>query len=152
MTSFAAIRERTAELQKQIKALQSEAAEQIKPLLQQFLVDNPQVEAIRWTQYTPYFNDGDTCTFRVNDPMFKFVGASEDDGDYGDGFLSVPSNYGADYNADFRAACSRELFEKCRELERELGGLEDVLYALFDDHVQVTVTRDGVDVEEYDHD
>src|SRR5277367_5033535 len=28
--------------------------------------ENPTLMAFGWTQYTPYFNDGDVCTFRCN--------------------------------------------------------------------------------------
>lgn len=29
--------------------------------------ENKNIKAIYWTQYTPYFNDGEACVFRVND-------------------------------------------------------------------------------------
>lgn len=149
--TFDSIRARTAELQAQIKALQSEAAEQVKPLLQQFLTDNPTVEAIRWRQYTPYFNDGDACVFGVHEPTFKFVGDDEG-GDYEDGFHDLPWSYESDYYADFRKLCPADLYAKCKSLSGEITGLEDALQALFGDHVEVTVTKDGVEVEEYEHD
>jgi len=28
--------------------------------------ENPTLMGFGWTQYTPYFNDGDVCTFRCN--------------------------------------------------------------------------------------
>jgi hypothetical protein len=150
--SFDQIRQRTAELQEQIKKLQAEAAEQVKPLLQQFVQDNPGVSGIRWNQYTPYFNDGETCTFTVHEPRFQF-GGQEEGGDYEDGFFDLPWDYGSEYYADFRAACpDRDLCEKCRSLATELRGMDDALLALFGDHVQVTVTKDGVEAEEYEHD
>ena len=31
-----------------------------------------------WTQYAPYFNDGDPCVFRVNDPAFSNATEVED--------------------------------------------------------------------------
>src|SRR5688572_27883088 len=36
--------------------------------LQEWLEDHPEIQQISWTQYTPYFNDGDECTFGVNWP------------------------------------------------------------------------------------
>lgn len=33
-----------------------------------FFAANPHVDGVIWTQYTPYFNDGDACEFGVNDP------------------------------------------------------------------------------------
>ena len=41
----------------------------------------PALKAIRWNQYTPYFNDGDPCTFSVGEVMFLVDGAAEDDGE-----------------------------------------------------------------------
>ena len=31
----------------------------------------PEIAALRWRQYTPYFNDGEPCTFSVNDLYAK---------------------------------------------------------------------------------
>jgi hypothetical protein len=44
------------------------------------------VESVRWTQYTPYFNDGEPCVFGANDCYVKLAGADEEAGDDGDGF------------------------------------------------------------------
>jgi hypothetical protein len=49
------------------------------------------VEAIRWHQYTPYFNDGEPCEFSVGEATVNLdekFGANEAEGDYEDGFLS----------------------------------------------------------------
>ena len=161
--TFETIRAKTAALQEQIKALQAEAAEQIKPLLMQFITDNPQVEKVQWTQYTPYFNDGDTCEFRLNEPYFFFVGEDEDEDDEGHySFGNAIGNgvRGYRYRGEFEAAsylptlevCSFETQRACEALAKELSGLEDALKTLFGDHVKVIVTKDGVEVEEYDHD
>lgn len=38
-----------------------------------FFRDYPEIKAVAWNQYTPYFNDGEPCEFRVGD----FYGVSE---------------------------------------------------------------------------
>lgn len=43
--------------------------EDLEPTLRALLND-PEFYAFGWTQYTPYFNDGEPCTFRVNSPWF----------------------------------------------------------------------------------
>lgn len=48
--------------------------------------------------------------------------------------------------------CSIETQQACEQLSEELSGLEDALKTLFGDHVKVIVTKDGVEVEEYEHD
>lgn len=51
----------------------------------------PEVEAVRWEQYTPYFNDGDACEFRIYDASVKLVGVP---GRFiEDGIRSWPPNY-----------------------------------------------------------
>lgn len=37
---------------------------------------------LRWNQYTPYFNDGDSCVFRVGDVSIFVPGMSGDEDDY----------------------------------------------------------------------
>lgn len=32
----------------------------------EFFQDAPEVTSVHWTQYTPYFNDGDECKFSIN--------------------------------------------------------------------------------------
>lgn len=48
--------------------LQEEALDLIKPLFKSFMEEHPELVRMRWCQYTPYFNDGEPCTFRVCEP------------------------------------------------------------------------------------
>ena len=52
------------------KKFQTTAQELFKETTKEFFSDNPAITAVVWTQYTPYFNDGDTCEFSVNEPTF----------------------------------------------------------------------------------
>ena len=61
------LQERNALLEKYQKELQTALVETCR----EFFENNPTIKLICWTQYTPYFNDGDTCTFRVNDIYFS---------------------------------------------------------------------------------
>jgi hypothetical protein len=57
----------------------------IEEAVSAFLDENSLVERVYWTQYTPYFNDGDTCYFSVNELCFSVFGdedASEYEGTY----------------------------------------------------------------------
>lgn len=56
----------------------------------------PEVEAVRWEQYTPYFNDGDVCTFSANDVSIKFTG-KDTGGDREDGFSEDGKSFPAGY-------------------------------------------------------
>jgi len=105
----------------------------------------PNVDAVRWRQYTPYFNDGDVCTFRLREPTFRFVEVPESvqDGldEYGDDFCEVWGD----------ATSALGISE---EADQQLNSVfdDDVMLAVFGDHVQVTATREGFFVDEYDHD
>lgn len=144
---FDQIRAKTAALNEQIAALQKEAAEMVKPMLSEFIKANPQVKAVSWSQYTPYFNDGDPCTFSVNEPYF-FFGEDDPEEDEGHDTWSMNSKeYGPSPDV-----CSAETKAACSALAKELGGLDDALETLFGDHVKVIVTADGVSVDEYSHD
>lgn len=111
------------------KALSDELKKDFPAILKPLFDKYPSVEKIRWTQYTPYFNDGDECTFSANvwdiaindDEMYE--GAEEN---------SQPAD-------EFSAAL--------KEIPSEM--LKDI----FGDHVEVTIKRDGtIETEEYEHD
>lgn len=102
----------------------------------------PNVEAFRWNQYTPYFNDGEECTFGVNDVYLRFKGASEDDGENEDGFKS---SWDCEDGSEEETAC-----DEFGKLVRDMAG--DDLKELYGDHVEVTATREGFTVEGYHHD
>lgn len=118
----------------------------------------PGVEAIIWDQYTPYFNDGEPCEFSVNDPRIVFEGADEDDeySDYGDGSVDSWSlDYYREKNPEYLPKAALALTnEETEELRNALNfsPFEDVLEANFGDHAQVTATREGFNVEYYEHD
>jgi len=142
------------------------------------ILDIPGVEAIKWRQYTPYFNDGDACEFGINEPYVKFVG-QDDGGDYDDGFIdtsydlargfknAMPTGlrYGSDeYRDAVKAhyAAENRTFETIKGIDvpavyqafQDLnwGAFENVAEDNFGDHATVTATKDGFNVEWYDHD
>jgi hypothetical protein len=125
------------------KAFEAEAQEIVKPCLQEFMTKHPSVKAIGWAQYTPYFNDGDPCTFSLRGLHASAMDEREEDL-YGDGWHEI---YG-----DPEEGFAAEDWQALKDLEGALGSLEDELHAVFGDHVRVIVTPDGVDVEEYSHD
>lgn len=149
-----AVGARRAELTKQ---LETEAVAILRPLLEGFLKDHPSIEALRWQQYTPYFNDGDTCTFSVGDIEVKATDGDEEAGHYHDGFLEayVPYNatkYPYEATAAGKAGIPLASISAVCDLSSTLSANEEACLAAFGDHVQVTVTRGGIEVEEYDHD
>ncbi len=125
-------KELTAQLKKDFPAL-------LAPLFEKY----PGVKNVRWTQYTPYFNDGDACEFSTNAGYadLNWDGEEEDDED-------------DDEETETTNTDEVEVPEEAEdEFQEVLSSIDDSFYKdLFGDHVEVTVNRDGtIDVEEYDH-
>lgn len=104
----------------------------------------PTLVSFGWTQYTPYFNDGEPCTFSANYsyPSMTFLtdGVEEEfDENSGD----EPED--PQTTEDLRKKASDYLDKFFENFDED--GLEDF------GEGKVVVTRDGkIDVEDYDHD
>jgi hypothetical protein len=156
---------------KEINALKKSMVDQLKPNFQAvfmpFLNKYPAVKRLTWRQYTPYFNDGEPCEFSVNDLEF-FLGTDNEDtyegslplGDYYFNDYKKPGNNAwVDKTVDGLIAtlgsieAVREASEAAQALRKEFAAFpEDVMHELFGDHAEITVTREGLEVEEYEHD
>ena len=153
-----------AELQRKF---QEQAQTLFKDITKEFFAKNPGVTAIVWTQYTPYFNDGDTCEFRVNDPTF--TNAPDPENIRWEDYEGEEENVWTATNIGYVLQSDREWYADTKRLIQEQGGvdvescnmmaraicsseMEDVMLAMFGDHSKIVATRDGFEVEEYDHD
>lgn len=139
--------------------------EDLQPVLQAVL-DDPTIVEFGWRQYTPYFNDGDPCTFSVHGTWVRTtddVDADEDELEmWGHRTLGkVTTEWGDDPETKRRVAVSetyegpdRARYDRCKALEKavEGGHFEHVLLDAFGDHANITVRRNGIDVEFYEHD
>jgi len=216
-------------LQDQINALNAQMREKSKDLMKEafrefFTKYDTVVENVYWTQYTPYFNDGEACEFSVHDTFIlikgdedacEYEGSSLYDKDsintlkehtakweawekdpmgearkhketqmkkYGRNPFDSRSSYSS--YGSYRQKTEEDLMrewkphyvskESCQEqlrtaelivskypnlqkdfneIKSMVGGLdEDLMRAMFGDHVKVIVATDGIEVEEYDHD
>lgn len=111
-------------------------------IIQPHLLKDDTIQNISWSQYTPYFNDGDECTFGVNNDDIYVNG---DD-------LSELEGYEQSYSRKDREPNNLE--KTVDEIRAALQAIPQEFYKdLFGDHVRVTVNRDGtIETEEYDHD
>ena len=143
-----------AEQQALRSKFQADAQAMFKESLKIFFDMNPGVTALLWTQYTPYFNDGDTCIFSVNDVHFTNAEGDELDN------VSVWGEYeGEDENvwvesyAKYLASKEGVDVTSCDFISDMIQSseMEDIMKEMFGDHVSVIVTRSGIDVEEYEH-
>jgi len=113
------------------KALESSAKDALLEHFTSLFRAHPDVQAIRWDQYTPYFNDGSPCVFRVCDPSALMVGGDPEI-EYGNGW-----RYAYEYK--------HPIFKRI-ELD------EDIVEHL-GDGFRITIDRDmNMTVEECEHD
>lgn len=148
-----ALLKKKRELEKQLEEVRDEfrktsgkfLCEHYAPLF----AEHPEVKGFRWTQYTPYFNDGDVCEFSSNHGYGSILlvrpdGAPDDESDFD------PFEYADWFNYD-----SPE-YHRLNPINKKFRGhfpdlSDDDMEALFGDHVEVTIYPDRVEVEEYDH-
>lgn len=171
-----------------INAIQKEMTEKfkntIRPVFDSFFKKHPEVLAVGWTQYTPYFNDGEECVFSVNTANFCTVEENLSDVDeWENDPMNVNDPFAGNSNSQSRIQEalddpndrmhdfyerlvdewneSREKYgveritslnEDMVKINKFLRGMDEVMKMAFGDHCQVVVTRDGIEVEEYDHD
>jgi hypothetical protein len=95
----------------------------------------PNIRMIKWTQYTPYVNDGDPCEFSVDGMEVYDEECKDDDGE------GVSVNWGDGAKKYPEIAKINNLFSISTE----------ILLMAFGDHCQITVDKNGVTVDEYEH-
>jgi hypothetical protein len=135
-------------LKHNIEKLRKEAKTKVESIFKtaalELFVEYPDLKSISWTQYTPYFNDGDACYFSSHHyyAAIKFVASNEDedeDDDYQEGY-------------DESSATPKQL-KAGKAAEEFLENFDnDDMENLFGDGVKVIITKDGIEVEDYEHD
>lgn len=131
------------ELNKQLEATRGEC---VRLGLQSFFNVYPEVTAVRWAQYTPYFNDGDSCTFSSGhgDPELTVSvnGGDEDD----------DNNWEDTYVSSRKTELNKEELRSKALVDALSIYSDDEMETFFGDHARVVVTRRRINVESYDHD
>ncbi len=170
---LAEIKEQTEEIKKIKQDLTQKLQPKFKDIFIPFFDKYPEVKEIKWRQYTPYFNDGEPCEFGVNE-LNGFFG-TDDECEYEGSLPSysidevveyrkngINDNW-SDWQKEYYPKKSKEYPADTDRLQslntdfRQLNSLvmaipEDIMLDLFGDHSEITVTKEGIDVEEYDHD
>jgi hypothetical protein len=131
----------------------------LEPLIRAVLADEF-VDSFGWRQYTPYFNDGEPCTFRLTDVWFRTVAdLAADDDDFEEdshyvGWGKHPTLGGKGYGDPGYTGDHEESWKRCVALSDAIDSdaFENVLLSAFGDHCKVVVRRDGITVDEYSHD
>jgi hypothetical protein len=121
---------------------------------------HPKVESFGWNQYTPYFNDGDTCIFSANTDYININGEYADDAEWAN--EKIVTNWGT-YNREKKVYEGRvevpnenydkELDVATSEIRNFLMTFDDDFFMnRFGDHSEITVSKEGIEVDDYDHD
>lgn len=152
-----------------VAKFQEEATELFKESVRMVFKSSPDLQLIVWTQYTPYFNDGEECVFSVNSPTFSNATGDdadniqwgEYDGDNPDVWAAEDIGYVLSSNYAGYAELKAKLAKSDLDIEMlvkfsqiiQSDYMEDCMKASFGDHVRITIDRDlNIKVEEYDHD
>lgn len=157
------LKQRLSELDKtkrNISKKEDSLSKEVLKEMKKLMTNNPLLVGVRWTQFTPHFNDGEPCVFDMYGPEIKFdesiVSLGEDA--YNQGF--VDTYYLTEeffekrvdiLNMD-RIAALQKAVKEVGKLYEHLYSMSRTMDAMFGDGYQVTITKDGVEAEEYDHD
>jgi hypothetical protein len=142
---------------------------ELEPLIRA-VIDDPTIKAFGWTQYTPYFNDGEPCTFGVHGAWFLTV----DDPDVDDveefytyeldctdhpSLGKVETEWAGRWPnreivSETYEGPDEERYRRTKALSDAIiaGAFEDVLLEAFGDHAEVRVQATGITVDTYEHD
>jgi len=139
-------------------AFQKRAQEKFKEVFKEFWEENPRINTVVWTQYAPYFNDGEPCVFSIH--TITFSNATEPD--------DISDLNWEEYNGETEGiwACGdwniKDIakehqgvnLESAKILSRLIYSdpMEDVLQDMFGSDNRVVATREGFTSEDYsDH-
>lgn len=128
---FQSLKKNFEQFREQIEAARKEMAAKstgfIEAACKQFFDICPEVESVFWTQFTPYFNDGEACEFSVHELHFTLVGDEECDDYEGSYLYTVDHLARAQKNVDDAvsyAADPKGWAENFRKRYRKLYGRE----------------------------
>ena len=126
-------KEKIEEMVEVFKKQKEEFSEKMKKefnnFFKEFFEQHPEITEVKWSQYTPYFSDGDPCVFSAN-------------------FYDI-----LQLDSDMPKDEYKRLSKIEDELEQLLNSIPDEIYLdMFGDHCEVIATINGFDVVEYEHD
>ena len=149
-----------------LKKAEKTASKEIMDILKKMMTDNPLITGVMWQQYTPSFNDGEPCVFTINGPFIKFddkvsragdKDTEDDESEMAKGYLD--SSYEIDDDFFDNAAdifnfkeikALKATVKDVHKVHEHLEAMDACLQEMFGNGVQVFVTKDGVETEDYD--
>lgn len=171
------IRSLNAKVNKLKEEIHKESQKAFKQMVKDIFKKYQNLQSFAWHQYTPYFNDGDTCTFSAYIDYIYLNGSDESECLYDvQEFMNQVKDKKksiAKLEKEIKSG-DKWLVERNRQRIEEINNTnieevtikyntmkdifnclslvgEDVLQSMFGDHVSVIVSRDGITTEEYEH-
>ena len=156
------------EYEKTVQEIQEKLSKNLKSIFKQMFDENQIINAFVWEQYTPYYNDGETCTFGVNEVTatnatgddLNYIYYDEYDGDNED--VVVACSWYIDRKDEqfwvgkekLKNFISNMNIENVKEFINMLqnDSMSDIMKMTFGDHVKIIATREGFNIIPYDHD
>lgn len=121
----------------------------IEEAIKEFFDAYPKIEKLRWMQFTPYYNDEDPCYFSVQKIEVKLYQDKDKD-------ESIKNKDDCDtkgwINGWGDEAKNEGIVESIVKLDDCFYWLEDVMRLVFGSDSRITVSREGIEIDECDHD
>lgn len=118
------------EIDKLKQELTQKAQDGLMQCLKELFEMHPEVKKLQFTAYTPYWNDGDECTYWCNASSAD-INVSDDDEE---------------------EDCPKVSQKVERIFRNALGTIDDDTWKeIVGDHALVIITPQGIDVQEYEH-
>lgn len=164
MSSLDEYKKKVQELSKARDEMTKQLAGEFTSLFKEFFEKNPDIKSFGWTQYTPYFNDGDTCTFSANTYDLYLNEERSDEIGYKEVVTRV-GNHDFPENTKYHPQTGKMLWRTsyeetplrkdvnrvCKEITSILETIpEDLLESLFGEGL-ITIYPDRYEVSNYDH-
>ena len=155
MSAIAQLNDNLKAFEKQKKDLIKNVKKDLKSVLKELFSTIPEIKSIYWTQYSPYFNDGDECRFRIAEVVFyNFVpdrpfryAEQIDDDEYPEGSWAY-----SEYSLK-ESNLPKEVIDFLSNFDTTINANREFIKEIFGDHSIVSFTINGIEVSEYtDHD
>lgn len=121
------------DFQLKVSALQKEFQNLFQDRVKVVFDAVPALEKIEIIQYTPYFMDGDACEFSISSVSF---------------YDDVEESHG--YEEDFTSPSEQQVLKEA--LNKFIYQNEELMKSMYGDHAIISITREGTEIDEYEHD
>jgi hypothetical protein len=149
---------------KEIESIQKELSVKLQDTFKRMTVAVfdacPKLTGIVWAQYQNYWNDGEECLFSVNAPTFTNAtdletrdlvwGETDEEGTEEDPIWTAGENSWDEPEKGMPSEYAA-IFTQFENMLQS-SAMEDILRAMFGNHVKVVATREGFSVDEFEHD